>query len=584
MRGRIFALWFALAAAPRRAAVLAPDGLPRGFVSAFPWPANCAAVRANSTRALVLYNVDRVRIVSVIDALVDAGFEVGVLHQACAQTQSAHVLCNPSAPGITFVRAVASISTVDVLRAVIKFAPAIVIAGGEHTGLLRSTAERAVTDPSARLSSRVRLAVDALRCSLADERFWPALRRKSSLLELARSIGIPTPWVAQPPSPAGFAPEVVDALAARAPVVIKTDADGGGSGVTICHGALCVRETLARHRSRGVAATVQQFVRGPTLTYDAVALDGHTLGGVARAEVLTQGQGGISVLSRTVDCPLAADAVRRLFALVRFTGVGAADFIVDSRNGAVLMIDPNLRFGFGQTVDGTALGIGESLFSRLRRALSPALARAEWPEPARPTHSLAYMRFNEIWPDMFRWLGGELAYCADVYVPMQWAVRQLLERVSRGALEVTLSGGLGCSLREVRQPQLLVTQMCGRAGGPCDGRCRPLVTSTPLPTVADMLAPGGLCDPTSDWAREHFDCRERAERAAAAGRADALGAPARHAVGRAAWLEQGAPAEGAAAAPARGAYAPAEWRRRYGLSFCHNWTAPAVNMSAGVAG
>ena len=44
----------------------------RAFRSAFDWPADCAAVRANNSRALVLWNVDRVRILPVLDALADA--------------------------------------------------------------------------------------------------------------------------------------------------------------------------------------------------------------------------------------------------------------------------------------------------------------------------------------------------------------------------------------------------------------------------------------------------------------------------------------------------------------------------------
>ncbi len=444
--------------------------------------------------------------------------------------------------------------------------PALVVAPGEHNWLVKKTALLSAHPP--RRGWAARRAVDVLRCSQPAEHSWPSLASKSSILDLARKIGVRTPWTSKLPRK-GLAPSAAARLAARAPLVIKTDEDGNGGGVTICFDAPCAAARFAALAARQQTADVQQFVSGPTLTYDAVAMDGHTLGGVARAEVITHGQRGTAVVSRTIDCPQAADAVRRLFAHVGFTGVGASDFIVDSRTGDVLMIDPNPRFGYGQLLDGHALGIGDSLFARLRAAMllsaaSPS-SRAGWPEPAPLAHSIAYMRFAEVHTHMFERM-GDVAYCPDVYVPMPWTMPRMLRAIAHDELDVASES---CSIRELRDPELGITQMCGRRGSACDGRCLPLATTTPVPGVAELLAAGGLCDPTSAWARAHFGCRRAARRAAARARATAGdGSAVTAATGVTAppkQLEEELPP-----------YSPAAWGERYGLSFCHNWSAPAA--------
>ena len=96
---------------------------PPGFRSAFERPANCTAIRANNSRALVLWNIDRTRILPVIDALDDAGFEVGVLHEACRPGDFEHSICTVDSPRIRFVRRVDTINPQRLMDAVKSFVP-----------------------------------------------------------------------------------------------------------------------------------------------------------------------------------------------------------------------------------------------------------------------------------------------------------------------------------------------------------------------------------------------------------------------------------------------------------------------------
>lgn len=100
-----------------------PAAAPPGFRSAFERPANCTAIRANNSRALVLWNIDRTRILPVIDALDDAGFEVGVLHEACRPGDFEHSICTVDSPRIRFVRRVDTINPQRLMDAVKSFVP-----------------------------------------------------------------------------------------------------------------------------------------------------------------------------------------------------------------------------------------------------------------------------------------------------------------------------------------------------------------------------------------------------------------------------------------------------------------------------
>jgi len=482
--------------------------------SAFSWPADCAAVRANNSRALVIFNVDKVRIIPVLEALAEGGWDLGVVHKRCHDL-SLPRLCLVDTPAISFVRTHDSIDRHDLLAAILAFQPALVVAGNELTSLVRYAAQRSArvgVQSHRSIDGALRRAVDVLRCSSPLEHYWPALESKSSQLSLAKRLGVPTPWTVHVPR-SGLSGAALERLAARSPLVIKTDSDGASRGVHKCYDAACTT-----HRLRALArdkrlVTVQEFVRGPTLTYDTVAIDGHLLGGVARATVLTGRSSGVAQLSRTLDCPQAADAMRILLSHIGFTGVAGADFVVDAASGRVLMIDPNLRFGAGQLIDGEAMGIGESLYGRLRRALTGETPRVYWPVPGPPAHSIAYVRFQEVKAEVLL----DFYFCPDIYVPIPWRMAHLLASISRGLLEVD---GSSCRMRDTRVPTAWIHNMCTRPGGPCQGRCRPLAKLTPALTVADLLRPGGACDPGSDWARAHTRCRARAALGSGHGRAD----------------------------------------------------------------
>jgi hypothetical protein len=337
-------------------------------------PTSCAAVRArtNPARALLVAKWDRGNMPMMLSAMMDAGFETGVLFERCH-----HHTSNASTPGIcaydeweagqahglAFVRATRLLQRTVLIDAVADFRPALVLFVRDVASLVRSAAAHYASAEIKRASRRE--AASVLRCSLPAERFWAATLLKSEVLRIAAQQGVRTPWSVTLPKQ--LTPAALEAASLQVPVVIKSDKDGSGSGVVVCRTSLCARTALVRCTkpcgyANCSACTRQQFVVGHTMSFEASAVDGRLLGGFGRAEVLTRGPIGVARASVTLNAPEAAEAMRRLLAHLEYTGVAAADFVIEASTGRAYLIDPNLRTSarLARAADSRAAGQHES--------------------------------------------------------------------------------------------------------------------------------------------------------------------------------------------------------------------------------
>ncbi|KAJ1621329.1 hypothetical protein T492DRAFT_887163 [Pavlovales sp. CCMP2436] len=203
---------------------------------------------------------------------------------------------------------------------------------------------------------------------------------------------------------------------------------------------------------------IQQYLTGPTLAYDGTALDGQILGGFARAEAAAK------------------------------------------------------------LLDGVVLGMGDSPLVRLWQAVSGELPlshfAANWyTHLAHSIVSLTVFMHSPHPP-------SDLMYYPSVYTafPTQLAEYEgSTWRKTTTLITDEHNQGLQCRYMDQRhQPGLSIQLMCGRPGASVCTQlpaCKPLAMSTPVPTIADVLA--RLCEPEYNWRLfAHCAARARAEQEA----------------------------------------------------------------------
>jgi biotin carboxylase len=225
------------------------------------------------------------------------------------------------------------LGTVHVLDALIAYKPAWIVCEYQSSLKLLVETVRRYTDSPA---PSEREAVQRLRCSLPAEAFHNLVASKSGLVRVAAAAGVRVPSSVIVPA-AGL--EALDGAARQRvlkhplPVIIKSDHDGGGFGVTICKRERCLDRVLVKLARAGERAVLQQYIEGPTAIYEGVGLDGHLIGGYARAEIVTLGRRGPPCLSRTINEPQLEAAAAALCRALRCTGLLTIDFVVDKRTG-----------------------------------------------------------------------------------------------------------------------------------------------------------------------------------------------------------------------------------------------------------
>jgi hypothetical protein len=470
----------------------------------------CATLRrqGNETRALALFVRNQNPALSYMRAMLDAGFRLGVFHRGCGEREQGHrrtycqmdMLRAGSPPELAYVRASES-ETIspsdptlqfDLIQAIAEWRPAIVLPEFTTSVLLmQRTAKRyaSATNPL------IREAVQRLRCSLPAEELWNQSLSKSRLILAAAEIGVRVPWTRRLPpeviaDPAGRG--LAQILAIELPIVVKSDRDGNGLGVSICND----RDCLIRKASSGSSFVLQQYVGGPTVAFEGSALDGELLAGFARLELLTRGRRGVTELSRTLAAPELSRMSQTVLRHLRHTGAFGFDFVIDARTGVPYLIDPNLRFTFNLCVDAAMLGLDEGPLERLRLALSGERALSHWRpivhEP--PRVSVTYARFNahaREWPDLY--------FCPNVYVPFPHGLGEYAHALNP-QLTFTIVTTIGeparsparrCYYRHNTKPSWRLLEVCGLRTGPCANAsvCRRILPDAPLrvPTLADAV-------------------------------------------------------------------------------------------------
>lgn len=168
------------------------------------------------------------------------------------------------------------------------------------------------------------------------------LRRATSAhqaLEAARSVGVPIPRTAIPE-----APGEVDAAARELgfPVVVRRVTSGGDD-----HGRLARTpgELRARYQSHGGRLLLQESIPGPAYLVGGLFRDGQALRLCAHRTVLTYPPGDGSaakVVTERLDALIEQGC--RVMQALRYTGLGAATFVRDRRDGQLkfLGITPRL--------------------------------------------------------------------------------------------------------------------------------------------------------------------------------------------------------------------------------------------------
>jgi hypothetical protein len=156
---------------------------------------------------------------------------------------------------------------------------------------------------------------------------------------------------------------------------------------------------------------------------------------------------------------------------------------------------PVAGMGMNLIADGTAIGLGASLLTRLRSALAAPTRPDRWPTYAPLDRSTTYGLFT---PDVP--IPAEAAYCPDVFLGVPWRFFEWVRRASKGSL---VGSEATCEIAHRALPSRRLQQACGDPRAPCADRCRVLPTVPALSAAHVALA---VCSPTGDWARAHAAC------------------------------------------------------------------------------
>jgi len=260
----------------------------------------------------------------------------------------------------------------ELLHAVSEWRPALVLPDSQQAvTLLQKAAKAAVTAPAhSAAGASMAAAIACVRCSISPPQHHHRARSKLALMQYARSLSPPVP------APRGFVltssvaelaatlrAEMVKAgLPPNATVVLKSDSDGGGSGVKICGSASAtalslsdcleaITKTRGRRGRMKIRMEVQEFLRGVTTSCVATALAGRVLSGYCVVKQLTakrgidcmmsvhhaagklnlQSTGASQRLTRTVPLHSPLRLHLRLCALFSLRGVGLVGCMVGCR-------------------------------------------------------------------------------------------------------------------------------------------------------------------------------------------------------------------------------------------------------------
>ena len=222
---------------------------------------------------------------------------------------------------------------------------------------------------------------------------------RGRLMELAAQEGIRIPATELVATATGLQAWL---LQHRLPAVIKIDATWGGQGVAIVHGqdeAKRVFDAMAAGPSVLDAAarmlldrdpaqllnllkperptvTLQDFIQGTPANRAVACWQGRVLAGTSVAAVETQHLTGPATVVRVIENDEMNDAVARLVARLRLSGLWGVDFVLEESTGAAFLIEMNPR---ATPICHLPLGPGHDLPAALCAQLSGT--PLAWREP-----------------------------------------------------------------------------------------------------------------------------------------------------------------------------------------------------------
>ena len=249
--------------------------------------------------------------------------------------------------------------------------------------------------------------LQVIKSSLGDPEFFEATLLKNKTLEVAHGLGVRAP-VAVSVTTSKAALEVAEK--SGYPIVLKKEFGCSGVGVKVCSDQADLLATLPDFLPRHISPfkaqiqrfmkrdwmpkpkvlSVQQFIKGVTVMYPVVALNGEVLAGFAVVKHLTISPTGPSTVIRFINHPEMQATAIALIKEFKFTGFASLEFILEEGTNLAYLIEANPRpttvFHLSNLV---GIDPSKALFARLQgqkwepqftveKELSIALFPQEW--------------------------------------------------------------------------------------------------------------------------------------------------------------------------------------------------------------
>mmetsp|Transcript_46895 Transcript_46895/g.77594 ORF Transcript_46895/g.77594 Transcript_46895/m.77594 type:complete len:495 (-) Transcript_46895:340-1824(-) len=410
----------------------------------------------------------------VTTGLIRAGWAVYVLqpwdYDAKWSSQVKHVLKVPALNASNLVAAVESTR------------PSLVLPDYVANTKLMQQAVRSV---SVWTSASHRKAINIVRCSLPDEKYYEYTVSKSKFISLAGGLGVLTPPSIQIPPSIGrrkFSTIIGSLLQKynwQPPIILKSNVDGTGAGVWIVRdwSAMSSLDSDSRSKQLLFGGTIQKMLQGATSSYVITAVDGVVVADFSLVKTATYGQTGASLAIQTITDLTTQSSLRRVLQHIRYTGVAAADLITTT-TGASYLIDFNPRMSNFATTDGKVLH-GSSLHSwYTQRGLLDSLRLAISGKDIKPVAARSSVSIVKFKPDDWQVrLPPSLLCPGSVYVAVPWEDPAQLNRYAYIRFNRS-----SCTFWHTARPNQVAYQSCdSHSAHLCNGKCVKLRREPQLP-------------------------------------------------------------------------------------------------------
>jgi Carbamoyl-phosphate synthase L chain, ATP binding domain len=279
-------------------------------------------------RALIVTGkLDWIGLARMPRAMADHGFQTSVICPAnslVAHARSIHRL-------VTFATKIPQQEFWKrVMQEISQFQPDILIPGDDLVVRLLHALHQMIAG-----DARHAFAKELLERSLGDPSTFVSIERKSGLIEMARQADVPIPesrLLTSEQEALSFATEI------GYPIILKPDFGSGGIGVVKCADDNQLKQEYAKILKLQQPVLGQRFVNGQTVTVNVVVEKGRVAESFSLLRERTHpGPFGISALVRLIDHVKLQELTARVFSHFGFSGLGAAQFLIDERKEPLLM-------------------------------------------------------------------------------------------------------------------------------------------------------------------------------------------------------------------------------------------------------